>query len=64
MAPEGKRRRAVEETKRDLAVLMTRTASAGYSLVPNKDPRPAVNPLEKTFGHVVVQPITLQEPPT
>lgn len=56
-AAAGKKKKAVEAFHHDFAFLTTRTSSGGYTLVSHDDPRPAAKPLEKAFGHVVIEPL-------
>lgn len=55
-AADGKKRKAVEEFNQDFAFLTTRASSGSYTLVSHDDKRPAVKPLEKAFGSVVIEP--------
>lgn len=61
-AATGKKRKAVEQFNQDFAFLTTKASSGSYTLVPHDDTRPAVKPLEKAFGRVVVEPFEPQPP--
>ena len=46
IAPKGKKRKAAEDAKGDFAYLVIKDNSGKTSLVPEDDPRPAINVLE------------------
>ena len=51
-APKGMKDKAAQKAKEDLAFLMLKSTSGNLSLVPDTDPRPAVNKAAAAFSHV------------
>jgi Protein of unknown function (DUF2800) len=53
----GAKNKAAQKARERMAFLTLRTTSGNLSLVPESDPRPAVNPTKAAFGNVVIPPL-------